>query len=326
MKTSEANLIHKLRGISTRRTLAAGVTLGIGDDAALFRPARGYETILTCDWFLEGTHFIQQLHPADAVGWKCLARAVSDVAAMGGRPRCFLLSLALPEKLTGRWLSRFLAGLRHAARELNCPLAGGDTTRQAKVLLNITVIGEVPAKRGVLRSTARPGDLIYVSGHLGEADLGLQRLRSGNRFAKNDAAVKKHLYPQPRLGLGAWLADRRIATSMMDLSDGLSTDLPRLCEASHVGAHIETARIPVAECGGEKSTPDRRLDLALNGGDDYELLFTVRPAKARRIPRAFQGVPLTAIGEITHQRKLILLGTDGRQQTLRPGGWDPFRR
>jgi thiamine-monophosphate kinase len=324
MKTSEANLIRKLRGISTRGDRAAGVTLGIGDDGALFRPSRGHETILTCDWFLEGTHFLRDLHPPDAVGWKCLARAVSDVAAMGGRPRCFLLSLALPTNLTGRWLGQFLVGLHRAAIKLDCSLMGGDTTRQARVLVNVTVIGEVRTKRAVLRSGAHPGDILYVSGHLGEADLGLQRLRSQGRTTTNDAAIRKHLYPQPRLALGTWLADRRIATSMMDLSDGLSSDLPRLCEASHVGARIEAARIPVAECVGEKLNPGQRLDLALNGGDDYELLFTVRPAKARRIPRAFQDLPLTAIGEITRQRQLTWVGTDSRQQTLLPGGWDPF--
>lgn len=330
MKTSEATLIRKLLGVASKRDPSAGIILGIGDDAALFDPRKGYETLLTCDWFLEGTHFLRHLHPADAVGWKCLARAISDIAAMGGQPRCFLLSLALPDNLTGHWLRELLAGLRRATRKLNCPLAGGDLTSQAKVLINITVVGEVHAKGAVLRSGARAGDVLYVSGQLGEADLGLQRLKSKGRVGKDDPAVKKHLYPQPRLALGAWLAEHRLVTSMMDLSDGLSTDLPRLCEASRVGARIECASIPVARSasdrGGEKLTPNQALSLALHGGDDYELIFTVPPAKARHLPPVFKGTPLTPIGEITRQSELTLLGRDGRQQPLRSGGWDPFRK
>src|SRR6266853_2601479 len=129
---------------SSGREAAKSVLLGIGDDAALLRPKRGHELILTCDWFLEGTHFRRDKHPADAVGWKCLVRALSDVAAMGGVPRCFLLSLAIPESHTGRWLDAFLGGLRRASRKFACTLAGGDTTRQRKILINVTVVGEIP--------------------------------------------------------------------------------------------------------------------------------------------------------------------------------------
>jgi thiamine-monophosphate kinase len=342
-KTSEAALIGKLRKTALAPTRQIGVKLGIGDDAALFMHRRGYETILTCDWFLEGTHFLQDRHPADAVGWKALARAVSDIAAMGGEPRCFLLSLALPESHTGRWLSEFLAGLRRAARKLDCPLAGGDTTRQSKILINITVVGEIRPAHAVLRSGARPGDIIYVSGRLGEADLGLQRLRTSDRIVLNDPALKKHLYPVPGIALGRWLAGRGLATSMMDLSDGLSTDLPRLCSASHVGARIEAAKIPAVRLPTRtdaRTTKSNRssgpldaqgqsaaaLDLALNGGDDYELLFTVRPGDARRLPHSFRGTPLTSIGAITRQSGVILVRPDGRAEPLRPRGWDPFRR
>jgi thiamine-monophosphate kinase len=304
----------------------SAVGLGIGDDAALLTPRPGYETVLTCDWFLEGTHFLRDRHPADSVGWKCLARAVSDIVAMGGQPRCFLLSLALPETHTGRWLNQFLAGLRRAARKFKCPLAGGDTTRRREILANVTVVGEIRSGRALLRSGARHGDIIYVSGRLGEAELGLQRLRSLRRVANGDPVLKKHLYPEPRIALGRWLADHRIATAMMDLSDGLSTDLPRLCQASGVGARVDAARIPVVRDPNrsklEKLDP---LDLALHGGDDYELLFTVRPAKARRVPRAFQGVALTAVGEITLGLRLTLVQLDHQESALHAGGWDPFR-
>ena len=327
MKTSENDLIQRIRAggsSSTRRH--SPIRLGIGDDAALFSPRRGHETILTCDWFLEGTHFLRDKHPADSVGWKCLARAVSDVAAMGGEPRCFLLSLALPESHTGRWLDEFLGGLRRAARKFQCPLAGGDTTRRRELLANVTVVGEVRSDRALLRSGARVGDILFVSGRLGGAELGLKRLRGKARIAGNDPLLKKHLYPEPRIALGRWLADHRMVTSMMDLSDGMSADLPRLCEASGVGARLEALGIPAVRLPNRSGMRNvDPLDLALNGGDDYELLFTVRPGKIRRIPRVFQGIPLTAIGEITRGRRLTLVGHDGREQTLPSGGWDPFQ-
>jgi len=327
MKTSEADLIRKLRGIASESSARTGVALGIGDDAAIFTPRRGCQTILTCDWFLEGTHFLRDKHPADAVGWKCLARAVSDVAAMGGEPRCFLLSLALPESLTGRWLNEFLGGLRRAARRFRCPLAGGDTTRRREICINITVVGEVRSGRAILRSGARAGDIIFVSGRLGEAELGLQLLRSAGRINKKDAVLKKHLYPQPRVALGQWLAKNRLASAMMDLSDGLSADLPRLCAASGVGARIEALKIPAARANAQRVAKSfDALDLALNGGDDYELLFTVRPGKARRLPRAFRGIPLKAIGEIIPGRCLKLVQLNGQEEPLHARGWDPFAK
>jgi len=298
------------------------LVVALGDDAAVWSPKPGHDAILTCDWFLQHSHFLLRKHPADAIGWKCLARAVSDIAAMGGKPRCFLLSLALPVSLTGKWLSSFLAGLRRAADRLGCELAGGDTTRQDKVLISITVIGEVRRRRAILRSGARPGDLVFVSGTLGEAEVGLRQLRRGRGMAKatNDA-LRKHLYPQPRLALGQWLAENRLATAMMDLSDGLSADLPRLCAASRIGAHINGNSLPVTPLA---QTLNAR-ELALNGGDDYELLFTVARRNATRLPRNFQGLRLTHIGEITRERKILLETKKGKPARLHPGGWDPFR-
>jgi thiamine-monophosphate kinase len=324
--TPEKDLIRRIRSAGAGNSrLDSAVRLGIGDDAALFSPRRGYETILTCDWFLEGTHFLRDKHPADSVGWKCLARAVSDIAAMGGEPRCFLLSLGLPETHAGWWLDEFLSGLRRATRKFKCPLAGGDTTRRHEILMNVTVVGEVRSGRALLRSGARSSDIIYVSGRLGEAELGLRRLRSMGQVAKGDSRLRKHLYPEPRISLGRWLSHYGMATSMMDLSDGLSTDLTRLCAASGVGARLEASRIPTASKSqrfGVKNVD--ALDLALNGGDDYELLFTVRPSKTNRIPRTFQGVALTAVGEITRDQTLKLVRRDGRKLPLHARGWDPF--
>lgn len=300
-----------------------GLQLGAGDDAALWRPRKGQETILTSDWSLEGTHFLHDKHPPDSIGWKCLARAASDIAAMGGTPRCFLLNLAIPPPCTGKWLSEFLRGLCRAARLLRCSLAGGDTTRQERVLINVTVIGEVGAERAVLRSGARPGDLLYVSGRLGEAELGLHMVRAGRGQARaTKRMVRKHLYPEPRVALGNWLAQNHLASAMMDLSDGLSTDLARLCEASGVGAVVEESALPVVQ-GIERS---KAVRLALHGGDDYELLFTASPKKAKRLPKNFRGLPLTCIGEITKTKKVLLVRENEKREALLPGGWDPFQK
>lgn len=298
-----------------------------GDDAALWRPRAGCETVLTCDWFLEGSHFLREKHPADAVGWKCLARATSDIAAMGGKPRCFLLSLALPAELSGKWLDDFLRGLRRASKALQCEPAGGDTTRRGKVLINVTVIGEVPQGRAVLRSGARPDDLLFVSGTLGEADLGLQQLRRQKGMARaSNAALRKHLHPEPRLALGYWLAQNRFATAMMDLSDGLSTDLPRLCKASGVGAVVAEGTVP-----GPSGIPEAEaVRLALHGGDDYELLFTVRPRDIPRLKRSLQKsfprLVISNVGTITKSKKLLLVKDQGVTQEFSSAGWDPFRR
>ena len=338
MKHSEDRLISKIASVARalRRT-NPGLRLGIGDDAALLKPRSGHEIVLTCDWFLEGSHFLRGLYPPDSIGWKCLARALSDIAAMGGRPTCFLLSIALPDDLTGRWLSEFLSGLRKASLAFDCPLAGGDTTRKREVAISITVVGEVRSGRALLRSGARPGDLIFVSGYLGLAEMGLREQRRKRSVGRpTNPALEKHLYPEPRLRLGQWLADAKLATASMDLSDGLSTDLARLCAASGVGARIEAGKLPLLS--KKKRQPRRRnrqnpspipiaelLDAALNGGEDYELLFTVLPHLTTRIPSSFHGTLLTCIGQVTRDSHVILQTAHG-DKPLHPAGWDPFRR
>lgn len=318
---TEDSLVERIARQIGRRSSRPSLAVGLGDDAALWKPARGHEIVLTCDWFLEGTHFLRDKHPADAVGWKCLARAVSDIAAMGGNARCFLLSLALPNELTGKWLDEFLRGLKRASKTLGCEAAGGDTTRRDKVLINVTVIGEVRTGSALLRSGALPGDGIYVSGTLGEADLGLRLLRAGGGRAKRSkAALRKHLYPEPRLALGQWLAANRLATAAMDISDGLSTDLPRLCAASGVGARVDIEELPISTL----ATRAEARELALHGGDEYELLFTVSAGNKRKLHKRFRGLRLTRIGEITKQKKVMVRAAAGIKP-LTSAGWDPFR-
>ena len=327
----EAAIVRKIERAASNMRKAGervGIVLGIGDDAALWKPRPGFETVLTTDWFLEGTHFWRDWHPAEAIGWKSLMRAASDIAAMGAEPRCFLLSLALPAKLPSSWLDQFLRGMGRASKKLNCPLAGGDTTRSGKILIHVTVAGEVPRGAALLRSGARPGDSIYISGRLGEAELGLKLSRSARRRRKTvrGELLKKHLFPEARTRLGCWLREEAKASAAMDLSDGLSLDLHRLCAASGVGAEIHAERLPTASSKFANDFKDSgRFEAALHGGDDYELLFCIPREHRDQVPAARDGMSLTRIGEITNAPDITLITRNGARKKLLPGGWDPFR-
>jgi thiamine-monophosphate kinase len=305
----------------------------IGDDAAVILTDAKKNWVLSCDFFLEGVHFLpEERTPPEAVGYKALARATSDLAAMGARPRYFLLSLALPARRTGKWMDRFLAGLRRAAREYGMALIGGDTTEKNEVAISITVIGDVLPGREVYRSGAKAGDQIYVSGTLGRAALGLElMLRGLGDRAGVRGLLWRHLCPSIRTELGMWLAQHRVASAMMDLSDGLSTDLPRLCAASRVGAEVWTDRVP------QVKIPDvvRKLpgmarisarDLALDHGEDYELLFCVPRARAARLRAAPGFARIRQIGEIRSGTEVVIVGSDGERREFVSKGWDPFRR
>lgn len=298
---------------------------GIGDDAAVLRPSPRTKWVISCDFSLENTHF-RANYPPGSIGYKSLARATSDLAAMGARPRYFLLALALPASKTLKWLHQFSSGMARAAREFNSRLIGGDVSRSSSVTICITVLGEVPAGLAILRSGARPGDLIYTSGTLGAAQLGLEIIR---RKLSRKASLKKylrpHFYPRISATLGELLARKRTPSAMMDISDGLSTDLARLCAASGVGAKICAQKLPLAKVPapllGRGIDP---LTLALHGGEDYGLLFTVPPKSAK--PLRALGLPtqITHIGEITQQRSILLLHPDGHSSPLPARGWNPF--
>jgi thiamine-monophosphate kinase len=322
---SEAELVKWLQSLWHGRV--AGLSLGIGDDAALVRVRRKHELILTTDLSIEGVHFLQNLHPPRSVGHRALARGLSDIAAMGGTPRFVLLSLALSKEASKGWLEDFYDGVRSLARRQRVEIVGGDTSHvPRRSFVDVVVTGEIPAGLALRRSGARPGDRVFVSGCLGLSALGLRLLKAGLGASRPDRAIAAHLYPQPRIGLGRFLSQNRLASALMDLSDGLSSDLARLCQASGVGAAIEAAPIfkPAATAQGRLS-PARALDLALHGGEDYELLFTVPPRKLKSIPAKFHGLPVTCIGEIQRGKSVTLVLPDGTSRPLPPGGWDHFR-
>lgn len=330
-KLSEDALIARIaRRLGANRRAPASLRLGIGDDAAILRPDARHDRVLSTDLSLENLHFRLDSHPPGAIGYRALARAASDLAAMGAHPEFFLLSLSLPRERAGDWLDRMLDGMARAARRLRLRLIGGDTTRWPQVAIAITVLGRLAPGCALRRDGARPGDRLYVSGRLGAAALGLALLSSTRRRDTANrglrALLQPHLYPRIPLDLGIYLAENRLAAAMIDLSDGLSTDLDRLARASHVGARVFAARLPVVRVPATLAR--RRLDpleLALDGGEDYGLLFAVPAARAARVPRVFRGTPITRIGEIVAGHGVRLVDDAGRERPLPPHGWDPFR-
>ena len=312
MPAKELELIQRIRRAAARDPEQPG--RGIGDDCAVLDMPRGHEVLVTTDFTLEDIHFRRLWHPPDSVGHRCLARGLSDIAAMGGTPRAAFLSLALPAELPQRWVDEFMAGLLKLARRHSVTLAGGDTAQSpAGILADIIVVGAVPAGKAVLRSGAHVGDILYVSGTLGTSVAALQDLRSGKKL--RPSAHPRHFYPEPRIVLGQYLRENKLASAMIDTSDGLSTDLRHICAESGVGAIVDAEALP-ATAGKDA------LQFALHGGEDYELLFTT-PAN-RRVPPQIAGVPITRIGEITRGRQIKLQMPDAKPQPLQPGGWQHF--
>ncbi len=312
MPLIEAKLIAKIRR-------AAGGSIsghGIGDDCAVVDLPKGHEALVTTDFSIENVHFRREWHPPDSVGWRCLARGLSDIAAMGGEPRAAFLSLALPKDADQLWVEEFLWGLLQLAEDSGVFLAGGDTAQSpAGILADIVVLGSVPKGKAVLRSGAKVGDFVYVTGLLGRAAITLQLLQSGERL-RATRAHRRHFYPEPRIELGRYLREEKIATAMIDTSDGLSIDLGHICEESGVGAVIYAESIP-------RLPGKRGLHAALHGGEDYELLFTAGPKK--RIPELVKGIPVTRIGEIVTGDAIRVGNAHGKTKLLEPEGWQHFR-
>jgi len=357
--SGELGLLQQIRARAaqlSRGIAHGGLRLGIGDDCALLRIGAGEELAVTTDLSICGRHFRLDWQTPESIGHRTLARGLSDLAAMGARPGAAFLSLGVPKELIqnakGReprpsektwaektwpaksWLDRFFDGFFSLAGVFQTPLAGGDLAESPLVVADIVLTGAVRRGKSLLRSSARPGDLLYVTGALGGAASGLAQLaqlaanargarRDSMRIAplripgKLQSLLAPHLYPQPRIAQGLWLARRGLASAAIDLSDGLSTDLAHLCEESAVAAEVDAAALPIHSSA--------TLEQALNGGEDYELLFTASPEA--RVPRRIAGVPVTRIGRILRPRKgrpAVALVTSKGRQPLAPQGWEHF--
>jgi thiamine-monophosphate kinase len=303
---SEREIIGKIR----QRFRDSGAITGIGDDAAvLVPPPSGFSTLFCSDLLVENTHFRRDSHPPESLGFKSVAINVSDIGAMGGLPAYCVLSLALPPETGTAWVDAFLDGLARACREFGVALVGGDTAESERIFIDVAMIGSVHAGRAVGRGGARPGNDVYVTGSLGNAGRGLSLL--GTSGDTEHPAVRRHLYPTPRHSVGYTLAGR--ATAMIDVSDGLSRDLAHVLEASGVSAEIDARRVPREN--------DVSLDLALHGGEDYELIVT-----GSGLPDEVDGVPLTRIGRIVASEGAdrAWLVTESGREILEDRGWRHF--
>ncbi len=286
MPLSEKLLIDRIRRAATSGKHRLGQ--GIGDDCAVLPLPRGHEALVTTDFSLENVHFRREWHPPDSVGHRCLARGLSDIAAMGGIPRAAFLSLALPPDLPQSWVDKFIAGLLKLASRYSVSLAGGDTAQSPDgILADIVVLGSVPAGKAILRSGARPGDFIYVTGTLGAAVAALNQLRDGRKLRPR--SHPKHFYPEPRVAVGQFLREKKLASAMIDISDGLSTDLGHICDESGTGAVVYAEALLAASA---RSLDHRLLPSASAGSQDYRLLpsaFTGSQDR-RLVPSASAGV------------------------------------
>jgi len=335
--SSEFDFINALRqrvGPAATQSLIAG----IGDDAAVVRGTAGKETVITADLLVEDIDFRRTTTPPYLLGHKALAVSLSDIAAMGSRPLWSLVSIGVPEDVWQTdFVDRLYDGLLDLANRYGVQLIGGDTSRTTKqIVIDSIVTGECAAGMSVKRSGARDGDQIFVTGSLGAAAAGLRLIERGAHLAeqnladedsqKLDHVLLRQLRPEPRVGWGIVLGEERLATAMIDLSDGLSSDLNHFCDASGVGARIDSFLLPIDQqvrelCGRRALDP---LQLALHGGEDFELLFTVKPDNVARLPRRVDGVEIKRIGEITSAPEGVKISEGQRVWELKPGGWMHF--
>ncbi len=308
-KLGELELIERIR--SKVQAKNAAVRVGIGDDCAVLRVADGLELVVTTDFCLEGRHFRRDWHTAYSAGHRCLARGLSDVAAMGGRPVAAFLSLALPKGFDEAWFAGFMEGFQELAEEFGVELAGGDTAEApgAEILADVMVLGMAVKGKAMRRVGARVGDGVYVTGTLGGASAELAAMVAGEAWEHEE---RPQSFPEPRVAVGRELARRGFATACMDLSDGLSTDLRHLCKASGVRVEIDLERLPVAV--------GATLEQALDGGEDYELLFTAMAGV--KVPAMIAGIPVTQIGTVVGGDGPIVQVVGGAE--LRSGGWEHF--
>ncbi len=332
-KAGENRLVARFRELADA-ALSSSVVVGPGDDAAAIRSESGRLLLLTCDMMTEGTHFRREWATPWQIGWKAMAQSISDIAAMGGDPAAAVASLAAPGDLPADVPEQLAEGLVAAASAYGASLVGGDLVGSpGPIVVDVSLAGWVEEDLMLRRRGARPGDAILVTGALGASAAGLAVLQRGvsqDGSPEVTRALQAHHEPRPRVSEARAIAQARLATAMMDLSDGLAADLPRLCAESGVGARVWCDRIPVDPACASLARRIGRLalEMATAGGEDYELLFTCPPSAVAQIAAVVSqatGAQVTAVGEITEQLGVSFLGPDG--QPITPGsGFDHFAR
>ena len=324
-KLGEFGLIERIRKAAPK---GHGVRIGIGDDAA-WLDCRSRTFLLTADLLIEGIHFKLEWSTFYSLGYKTLAVNLSDIAAMGGTPAYLTLSLGIPSDFTTKEIDEFYRGIRFLAARSGVSLAGGDTSAADRFFISASLIGHCPYAP-VLRSGAKPGDDLYVTGTLGDSALGLELIKKKNRHKQRGAAaylIRRHQFPSARLRAGALLARERLARAMIDVSDGLLQDLSHLCKASTVGAEVWENALPLSSAY-KKLAGKKRAGYGLAGGEDYELLFCVRPRDKGRLEKIKRrlGVPITRIGKCLPAGEGVKV-VDGRggAVSLSLRGYDHFK-
>ena len=303
--------------------------VGIGDDAAVWKPARSHVSLITTDALTDGVHFRSELTTPQALGHKALAQNLSDIAAMGGKPVLAVVALGVTDVVDEAWARAFYGGMADLAKSAGCAIAGGDVFRSAALTLALTVVGEARPNRVRLRSGARPGDYACVTGPLGLAAAGLQLLRSpGLRSAAglDETLRRAHELPLPRLREGQYLASLRAVHALMDISDGLSTDLARMARASKADACIDLAALTPSPAIARFPNA---LEMVLHGGDDYELLAAIEPRALAHVARRFAGRfgrKLQVVGRFEQGTGRVLALKDGERSELAPLGYDHFSK
>ncbi len=319
-RLDEKSLIDAIR--KEFRASHPELALGIGDDAAVIEKP-GKNIVITKDLLIADVHFILRYHPPRLLGRKSLNVNLSDLAAMGAFPKYALLGVGLPAQTETKWIRGFIAGFKSAAEEFGVDLIGGDISRARNMTVSVTLVGE--GKNIVRRDGAKPGDHLVVSGSLGDAREGLILMKKGIRPGKDrrqNRLLRAFLDPKPQVELGMELARLKLASAMIDTSDGLSVDLGHLCEESGCGAEVFLDNLPVSE--ELRALQRKARDFALNGGEDYQLLFTIPEGRLGTLMKMKEKYPLTEIGKMTDGKGIAVIDSWRRRRELRPKPWHHF--
>jgi thiamine-monophosphate kinase len=304
------------------------IEVGIGDDAAAVNIKPGRHLLATTDCQVEDVHFTKSLISPKALARKAVAVSVSDIGAMGGIPKFILASLGFPKSEDENLIDELIKGFRASEEEFGVRLIGGNLSSSDKLFLDVTVLGEVEPENIVRRSGAAPGDIIFVSGTLGDSALGMSALVQGEESETGAYLINRHITPTPRLKLGRLVAEKKLATSMIDVSDGLLLDLERITVQQGTGAEIEIGKIPVSREYDElvSAYSEERHEYALSGGEDYELLFTTSPRNRGEIESVSEilGLQITEIGHVTKESELRVIDDRGEEIRLKRRGFVHF--